>query len=256
MLIMRYDFTKFLVNECIGVFQVYSTKGTIREIFNRASSGFLIATKGSITYFHNGKRYICDKNNILFIPQGLTYHLECNEDDISYVINFNSNVVGDYIEQFNIDVDLLTKQIDKFYYKYDRNDSNYQVNKCVLLYKIVSNLISSEENKYPLLVEKAIKYIKLNISNPNLKNSDIARHCLVSIIYLQKLFAKHLNKGLKEYILKLRMLKAEEYLLNSDLPIYEIASLTGFTSSINFTRSFKLHHNNLTALQYRKSNLY
>ena len=53
-----------------------------------------------------------------------------------------------------------------------------------------------------------------------------------------------------QYLTALRMQRARELLRNTRLPVYEIASRTGYESDLAFTRTFKKHAG-LTPKQFR-----
>jgi AraC-like DNA-binding protein len=250
---MDHKLKSLIITGTHGVFSVTTNAGETRDMDRRKVSGILIATSGTIIYNQDGKKYYCDDKHIVFAPKNSTYTLECLENDLSFVINFESNIDTTELIELEVNVDEIVQMVSKFYNTKYRGNDDYHINLCVLIYRIFSKSLFVKENNYPSIVIKAIKYISNNLSNCNLQNKDIANHCAVSIIYLQKLFSKHLNKGLKEYILFLRMNKAEELLLNTDLPIAEIANLTGFASNINFSRCFKINHKGIGPFKYRKN---
>ena len=66
----------------------------------------------------------------------------------------------------------------------------------------------NEEKKVPLILLKATDYIRHHYTDSDISNSVIANHCSISIIYLQKLFAKYMKCGTKQYINNLRLHKA------------------------------------------------
>jgi len=59
-------------------------------------------------------------------------------------------------------------------------------------------------------------------------------------------------KSLTDVIAEVRMNKAKELLLHSDLPIADIAERTGFTNSSYFYRTFK-RCNGVTPNEYRRA---
>lgn len=56
--------------------------------------------------------------------------------------------------------------------------------------------------------------------------------------YLSTLFTEHNGYGINKYIKKVRMEKAQELLLNTELPVKEIAQQVGYSSASYFCRSF------------------
>ena len=89
------DLGNITVTEIISAVTVYSKKGRLDEIKNRAHFGISLCIDGQITYIQNGKEYICyrkerlfeEGENILlpeFIPlEELLDILDVTEDDIA-----------------------------------------------------------------------------------------------------------------------------------------------------------------------------
>lgn len=251
---MNNDFKNFYITDVNGLFQVYSPLGVHREIIDRKYSGLLICTSGEIEYKNNGEIFKCDKNHILFVSEKMTYCLDCIKEDISYVINFKCTKIFPTFISFECNVKAIIEYIDQLITnRYDTN-SNYNLKISKLVLDLILKLTADEENKYPLILLKAIDYIHKNFTDPNISNTSIANHCSISIIYLQKLFAKYIKCGTKQFIDDLRFHKAEDLLLKSDLPIYQISSECGFSNQITFFRAFTKKHNGLTPAKYRKTN--
>lgn len=82
------------------------------------------------------------------------------------------------------------------------------------------------------------KYIESNLSEP-LRVEWLAIFCCKSESEFYKLFKLHFSKSPHQYILDLRMKKAEELLLRTALSIKDISLLVGFTDTPSFTRAFK-----------------
>ena len=69
--------------------------------------------------------------------------------------------------------------------------------------------------------------------------------------YLSWYFKEHFSISFMRYVLHLRMLKAKEMLVTTELPVTEIALSCGYPSVNLFIRNYKeMYH--LTPLQYRK----
>jgi AraC-like DNA-binding protein/uncharacterized protein YjlB len=77
-------------------------------------------------------------------------------------------------------------------------------------------------------------------SDPSLEIKQIARKCAVSGDYLRHLFQSGMGVSPKQYLLKLRLGRTRELLRHSDLPLKEIASLSGFANERYLCHCFKL----------------
>lgn len=81
---------------------------------------------------------------------------------------------------------------------------------------------------------------------------DIAQGCACSESTVSHLFKAYTNDSVKSYIMKLRIEKAKELLLGSDLSVTDIALLTGFSNTNYFATAFKKHMGN-SPTEYRKT---
>ena len=85
---------------------------------------------------------------------------------------------------------------------------------------------------------KALKIIQNDITNPSLNNIYLSEKLNISEVYLRKLFKKHIKTSPRQYIIKARMNKALNLLLNN-FSVKETAILVGYESVYSFSRAFK-----------------
>lgn len=101
------------------------------------------------------------------------------------------------------------------------------------------------------LVKRAIAYMHQNFSHP-LSRWEIAEAIGVSEDYLTKVFTRELEISPWDYLLRYRVLQAQEILEKTSRPISLIARMVGFKDQSYFTRVFsKLV--NATPQEYRKT---
>ena len=81
-------------------------------------------------------------------------------------------------------------------------------------------------------------YIQRNYAR-NLSTGDIAAACGISIPYLHKLLRNGMNTTPGKYLLSCRIHAARELLINTALPLQEIAIRCGFNSQSYFSDCFK-----------------
>ena len=68
---------------------------------------------------------------------------------------------------------------------------------------------------------------------------EIAGFCNVTRSHLARLFRSTLHVTLQEYLINYRMGKAKELLVNTNLPIYQIAQQVGYEGALQFNKAFK-----------------
>ncbi len=87
-------------------------------------------------------------------------------------------------------------------------------------------------------IENITEYIDRRLGE-NIKVADIAAECHLSYSAFAAKFREYYGTSCKEYIEKMRIYKAEEYLLFTDRDIDEIGQETGFSDSSHFIKSFR-----------------
>jgi YesN/AraC family two-component response regulator len=89
------------------------------------------------------------------------------------------------------------------------------------------------------IVEKAKKNIDENLPDIELSLSTVAGRLFVSPSYLSRVFKQDMEENITDYIMKLRMRKAIEYIKNTNYKAYEIADKIGISDPHYFSICFK-----------------
>lgn len=107
-----------------------------------------------------------------------------------------------------------------------------------LLLTIMRNITASPNPKPQNRMAKVIAYIENNYQH-ELHLQDIAAQFYVNEYYLCHEFKKYTNCTIVQYINALRILHAQQLIIESDLNFTKIAARTGFSSLTHFNRTFK-----------------
>jgi AraC-like DNA-binding protein len=99
-------------------------------------------------------------------------------------------------------------------------------------------------------ISQAIRYISHNYAQIQ-SLEDIANACGISRSHLSRLFREHMHISLQEHFIQYRLSKAADLLINTNLPIIEIAYKIGYENELNLLRSFKSRYG-MTPNAYRK----
>lgn len=83
----------------------------------------------------------------------------------------------------------------------------------------------------------ALDYISQNY-NKDLKLTDVAKAVYISTGYLSRIFKSETGYSFKEWVNRIRIEKAKELILNSDLKYYEIAERVGYKDYKYFSAYF------------------
>lgn len=110
----------------------------------------------------------------------------------------------------------------------------------------VRNAVLSSGNFYGVpypeysLKKKALEYINEHFDDVDLNLTKLAEYMNLSTSYLSRSFKNNMGVGFVEYLTKLRIEKAVEYIKNrGDLSMQEISLLVGFENYNHFSKTFK-----------------
>lgn len=90
------------------------------------------------------------------------------------------------------------------------------------------------------VMKKATDYIKEHYVE-NITLADVANHVALSSGYLSSIFKQNTGEKFIDYLSKIRIEKAKELLINSNIKITSVANLVGYKDPQYFHRVFKLY---------------
>ena len=96
------------------------------------------------------------------------------------------------------------------------------------------------------------EYVRIN-RNRDISVAKIAEELGYNVDYVGKLFKKHTNVGIKQYIAQSRLSYAKELLFTTTLSVKEVAEKMGYENEKLFIKFF-IYHEKITPTAYR--NLY
>ena len=242
------DPTKITVTQVIHAVTVHSNKGEHMEMTNRPTYGLSFCIDGGrITYIHNGKHYIEDKDHAVILPQGQSYRLQKDISGTFPVINFTSaEPLCDTVTVIEVSgTDHLWKLYEEIRRLLAAGENRAKI--LSLFYEMIAELTSPKRSN---ILTPALRLLYERYADPTLQNADLAAACSISEVYLRKLFKTELGRSPKQYILSLRLQKAGQLLAEGCQSTSAIALACGFESSAHFCRVFKKHFG-ITTGEYR-----
>ncbi|MBX3115154.1 MAG: helix-turn-helix transcriptional regulator [Fimbriimonadaceae bacterium] len=102
---------------------------------------------------------------------------------------------------------------------------------------LTMDVMSSDRSPSQAAIEKALRMIESNFAK-SVRDDDIAGRVGMSTSHFRHLFRERTGEPFHKYVLHLRLEKARQQIIASDLPIQEISSGMGFVSSAHFSRAF------------------
>jgi AraC-like DNA-binding protein/intracellular sulfur oxidation DsrE/DsrF family protein len=100
------------------------------------------------------------------------------------------------------------------------------------------------------LINEVLGYIQTNYASPNLSLTTIAGYFSLSERYLSSLIREQTGKSYADYIIDIRISEARRLLLQTDIPINDIAVQVGYELPNSFYKTFK-NCTGLSPRQYR-----
>ena len=94
------------------------------------------------------------------------------------------------------------------------------------------------EIKHADAIQRAMQYVGENFHN-KISIDDAAAYVNLSPSYLSKLFKKELDLNFNTYLNQIRVEKSKNFLLNTEIPLIDIAGMCGFEDQSYFSKVFK-----------------
>ncbi len=206
----------------------------------------------------NGKEYTIQKNHILFTkPNDIRYsHLPFKCFFIHFTVNDKTTVsaLESISEFFRISASNTTEQlfknIIKNFYSADAFDN---ISACAELISALNYFRKTEIEK-DNIISIAKTFIEQNY-NRDITINDIADACNVCTSYLHKAFKSALGITPGNFLLNHRISVAQSLIVNSNMPLTEIAISCGFNSQSYFSDCFKKNIGT-TPRVFRKNSTY
>lgn len=168
--------------------------------------------------------------NLNHIPVILLTAKTREEDNLE---GLNTGADAYIMKPFNIEI--LQKTVENLI------NTRQQLRKVFTGQQSQENKIQKLEAKSPdeKLMERIMKVINDNISNPNLTIEALTNEVGISRVHLHRKLKELTNQSTRDFIRNIRLKEAARLLSEKQYTISEIATLTGFTDPNNFSTTFK-----------------
>lgn len=210
--------------------------------------GQMTYVQGGVAYVHvEGKIYVIPARHYIWIPAELPHFLQVKsasstirtiyfpvqEQDSGFYRKMGIYPVNPLLHEML----LYTERFEGYIERDDLHACFFTAIQSVLPELGVTHLqtalpTSPNERLKPLLV-----YLESHVSD-QITLHDIARKYGISERTLSRMFQSELSMSFLQYVKQLRMVKAVEFMLQSDLNLTEIAYATGYLSVSAFSNTF------------------
>ena len=247
-----FSLNDIIITDITGAFTVYSPKGRKETIHKRHTFGLSFCIEGQITYTHNGKSFVSDKEHAVILPKGQTYSLHGDKKGVFTVVNFEcDNFICSTVRTVPIQTaEPFIKECEQIKALSLLEGNRTKI--ISILYNTIHRLTTQSTVASPLAY--ALKYIEENYSDSYMTNEKVASNCGISEVYLRKLFVKQIGVTPKQFVLDLRIQRAKQMLSEGVMKINAVSESCGFSNPYHFCRLFK-EKTGVTPSQYMKENI-
>lgn len=230
----------------IGVLNQTWKKGQLfsYETKSRPCFGICFIVFGAVKYITKTKEVTAAPGDVIILKKNTRYRA-LFEDGSTHdiLINFSCEGPGgecDFFESTDEEIIALKNRKylkNKFFeiLSYDYMNNRGCVVKA-MLYSIFDEILNCDLSN-TLLAE--IKQAVDSDEGLNLKETELAEKCFVSVSTLQRVFKNTYGKTISEYKNELRISKAKKLLITGNYTMEEISEMLGFCDSAYFSRCFK-----------------
>lgn len=231
-----------------------------------SSHQFLFTVKGRGILIVNDKRYILEKNSLLYLPPGLPheYYPEKGEWSTCWMV-FRGELLAGIMKNMGFEDEMIAHDADLTAFEKLFNrlyglaaDNLHSSKKCslliydaVLLAGDILNGKNSADNTGNMIVDKAVEYINDHYCS-DISLNELSDLSGVSPQYFGRLFRERLNMRPMEYIARIKVSKAKIMLLDSDISVTEISEKLGYTSPTYFGIVFRKYEG-ISPTEFRKN---
>lgn len=184
-----------------------------------------------------------------FIPQSIirglstgncTHYAKVNSENIAYdkIVDAFDIIYKAEVEKYNFFQLIVHAKMYELFFLFFSTD----------VIKIYDAEIQSK--KYRAL-RRVTEFVNEHFAD-NISLDTIATETNLSRYYISHLFKELMNTTFINYLNELRLSRAAMLLVTTDVPVIEIAGMSGFNNISNFNRSFKMYYDT-TPSKYRKN---
>ncbi len=202
-----------------------------------AALSFRLGGKGQFEI--DGKNLVAKVGDVMYLPAGKSYRVDYSFSEFIVVhlpnCNYTEAEVIQIPDRGSIEA-LFVRLQDAWKTNHSANQAKAYVYE--ILHKLSETSGASELVSDPEL-EKCVQYLQDHVCESAMRVDTLCRHSFISRSSLQRYFMRRFGISPKQYILRLRLEKAMDLLMQNDLTIAEVAAACGFDDAKYFSRIFK-----------------
>lgn len=226
------------VLQIVGVEHICWNGGSFR-VEPRDFSALAFRIRGSAVIGSNHRQYRVNANDILYLPQNLSYTAEYTDTEM-IVLHFIAQHDDDAPEVYRLEnSEQLYKMFLRAHRLWQDKEPGYPMYVLSQFYGILGMIFEKETKAtLPAHFLNAISFINANYRSSNLSIGTVCSQAGIGATVFRQLFKKHYQKPPTEYITDLRLEYARN-LIAGGAPIELAASESGFNDPKYFARIVK-----------------
>ena len=203
-----------------------SSAGLCTAAYTLAKAGLLDGKKATI-HWENQDSFLeefdeVDLTKSVFVIDGNRMTTAGGTSSIDLMLKFIANDHGE---------ELATEVADQLIYTSIRTDQDTQR----------LSIPTRIGVRHPKL-SQVIRMMEANIEEP-ISPATLASNVGMSTRQLERLFRRYVNRSPKRYYMELRLSKARNLLMQTDMSVINVALACGFTSPSHFSKCYRAHYN-------------
>lgn len=236
------DSKAFIITGVGSMHRVTDARGKRVEFKHRYAACFIVTLRGRIRFTSSEGTVVADKDHPVFLPEGLSYVNECEQEAESLVLNFHTSKPYRAPESLSPIPERVAREHFSAMETAARASENGTLAILGHLYALAAHLFSPPAipAEGESIVYAARAYMMEHYSDPSLSIGQIADACHVSEVYLRKLFVKHQSMPPFKALTNIRMERAHALTMEKR-PIGEIAASVGYSDIYQFSRAYRRH---------------
>lgn len=214
-------------------------KGGVFDIKPRSYSALAFRVYGKAVITAKDKRYIINEEELLYLPQNISYKAEYSDTEIIVIhfqaLNDDKEPLLFHMNERAAIYELFSKILDLWINK----NTLRRFAIMSMTYELLTMVCEKDiQDNLPPCLNKAVLFINLNYKKSNISINEVCKYSGISPTYLRMMFKKYFFKAPNEYINDLRLENAKKMILNG-AKVSAAALESGFNDSKYFSRIVK-----------------
>ncbi|MCI8387735.1 MAG: helix-turn-helix transcriptional regulator [Clostridiales bacterium] len=226
------------------------SKLDMNYFYDRSSHALIYKVSGTMVCYYRDRTVRFSRNDIVYIPKGMTYRSKLESEGKYIIINFDTLeelqadeiFVASFENHANL-YSLFSKCAEEWLFK----DSAHNYSCKSYIYKILALMaraLDGSDADVRRRISPSLEYLRRHINDPSLDTAVLAAASDLSEAQFRRLFKKIYIVAPSRYINSVRIGQARELLLAAKLSprgasIAEIALAVGYSDPETFTRHFR-----------------